>query len=135
MKKIIRILWLFPPILVIVGPAPLILSLPPFYLGNIANYSFSLAFITIVYYVGLFSFPGYIYVVFFNSNEKLQNKIIWVRTSLWVASISCGVAIFLGYMLPFYSFTAFVTLLLCIRLLYRFEREKKKIVSEVGKSK
>jgi hypothetical protein len=126
LKYILKFLYFLLPFLIFIGLIPVIFSLPPFLPKGTINFHFGMVVIIVPYYLGLFSFPAYMYVLFYEP-EKTNisiKKLVWIRTSFYGA-ICCSIfGIFIGYMLPFLSCLALITLFMSSHLLYQFEKKQ-----------
>jgi hypothetical protein len=127
MKIFINFLFLMFPLLMILMPLPLIMGFPPFYPRSITEFDLTITAILILYYLGLFAYPGYIYLLFYKRKYILLSEIkcLWIRVSFWAAIASSIGGVFLGYMLPFFSLIGIVTVLMCFQLLISFEGRRR----------
>ena len=128
MKLIIKILYLIPPLIMTVGLLPPISELPPFLPKGTTNFNYFMVVIVIPYYLGLLSWPAYLFLIFSKKDFKyLSNTKRWlIRIGMIMAVFSSIFGIFIGYMLPFLSPLALITLILCVILMSKFERTVRK---------
>lgn len=104
--------------------------LPPFFLyiflsPIIFSFGVSIHFFTFPMYLGLMTWPAYIFVLFADNYKGLSLvKCWWIRISL-IIEILCGIyGVFIGYMLPFLSPLSLLITLICLGLLIRFEKQR-----------
>lgn len=123
-KLIIKILYLAPPLAIMVGLLPLISELPPFLPKGTTNFNYFMVVIVIPYYLGLLSWPAYIFLIFSKKDFKLlsKTKCQLIRIGMLMAILCSIFGIFIGYMLPFLSLLALITLILCVILMSKFEK-------------
>ena len=119
--KLTRIFFLLVPIFLTLLVSPLV-----FVCGFVAN------FVTIPIYLGLLTWPAYIYVLYLKDLHGVSLvKCWWIRISL-IVDILCSIyGVFMGYMLPILSPLALGTLLICLWLLFNFEKRRKLSVQKI----
>ncbi|MBL8013054.1 MAG: hypothetical protein JNN05_04330 [Candidatus Omnitrophica bacterium] len=80
--------------------------------------------VSVPYLLGLLTWPAFLYAITVNEASKITSgQIWWVRISLIVDILLSILGVYLGYMLPFLSPLALMTLIVCVWLLHNFEQQ------------